>query len=76
METWIVQRPRGKERGREEPEVSPGEGRRVVGGTESKMLYIISLLCPRLEVLLRSRWQSQAGDVEHRTLGTWETARI
>lgn len=51
-----------------------GGGRRMVGGMESKVLYIISLLCPRLQVLLRFRGQSQAGAVQHKTLGTLETA--
>lgn len=48
----------------------------MVGGMESKVLCIISLLCPRLQVLLRFRGQSQAGAVQHKTLGTLEPARI
>lgn len=48
----------------------------MVGDMENKVLCVISLLCPRLKVLLRSRWQSGAGAVQHKTLGTLDTARV
>lgn len=43
---------------------------------ESNMLYIISLLCPRLKVLLSSKWQSQTEAVQHKPLGTLKSAPV
>lgn len=51
METWIMQRPRGKEKGREEPEVLPeGErGRSAVGGMDSNMLCVVNSALPQAQ---------------------------